>query len=83
MNQSYKSNAAKESEDWRKEGQEEPWTEAIQTDERFVLQLDIRELGTMLIMLGSNLATSDIETTKEKSVKLAEKFIEKWKNVEK
>lgn len=83
MNQSYKSNAVEESEDWRKEGQEEPWTEVIQTDERFVLQLDIRELGTMLIMLGSNLATSDIETTKEKSVKLAEKFIEKWKNVEK
>lgn len=83
MNQSYKSNAAKESEDWRKEDQEEPWTEVVETDERFVLQLDIRELGTMLIMLGSNLATSDIETTKENSVKLAEKFIEKWKNVEK
>lgn len=72
-----------ESEAWRKEGDEEPWTEIVQTDERFVLQLDIRELGTMLVMLGSNLATSDIEDTKEKALKLAEKFVNNWKYIEK
>ena len=72
-----------ESEAWRKEGDERPWTEVIETNERFVLQLDIRELGTMLTMLGSNLAVSNIDDTKEKSIKLAEKFIEKWKYIEK
>ena len=72
-----------ESEAWRKEGQEEPWTEVKETNERFVLQLDIRELGTMFTMLGSNLATSNIEDTKEKSIKLAQKFIEKWNHLEK
>lgn len=72
-----------ESEAWRKEGDEKPWTEVIETNERFVLQLDIRELGTMMTMLGSNLATANIEDTKEKSVKLVEKFIEKWKYIEK
>lgn len=72
-----------ESEAWRKEGDEEPWTEIVQTDERFVLQLDIRELGTMLVMLGSNLATSDIEDTKEKALKLTEKFLNNWKYIEK
>ena len=72
-----------ESEAWRKEGDEKPWTEVIETDERFVLQLDIRELGTMLTMLGSNLAVSNIDDTKEKSIKLVEKFIEKWKYIEK
>jgi hypothetical protein len=72
-----------ESEAWRKEGDEKPWTEVIQTDERFVLQLDIRELGTMLVMLGSNLATSNVEDTKEKALKLAEKFVNNWKYIEK
>jgi len=72
-----------ESEAWRKEGDEKPWTEVKETNERFVLQLDIRELGTMLTMLGSNLAISNIDDTKEKSIKLVEKFIEKWKYIEK
>ncbi|NDB80045.1 hypothetical protein EB155_09280 [archaeon] len=72
-----------ESEAWRKEGDEKPWTEVIETNERFVLQLDIRELGTMMTMLGSNLVTANIEDTKEKSIKLVEKFIERWKYIEK
>jgi hypothetical protein len=72
-----------ESEAWRKEGDEKPWTEVKETNERFVLQLDIRELGTMLVMLGSNLASSDVESTRERSLKLTEKFIEKWKHLEK
>ena len=72
-----------ESEAWRKEGEEQPWTEVKETGERFVLQLDIRELGTMMTMLGSNLATSDVEDTKEKSLKLVEKFIDRWKVIEK
>jgi len=70
-----------ESEAWRKEGQEQPWTEVKETGERFVLQLDIRELGTMMTMLGSNLATSNIEDTKEKALKLVEKFSKKWNYV--
>jgi len=72
-----------ESEAWRKEGEEQPWTEVKETGERFVLQLDLRELGTMMTMLGSNLATSNIEDTKEKSLKLVEKFINRWKYIEK
>lgn len=72
-----------ESEAWRKEGDEKPWTEVIETNERFVLQLDIRELGTMMTMLGSNLASANIEDTKEKSIKLLEKFIDRWKYIEK
>jgi hypothetical protein len=72
-----------ESEAWRKEGDERPWTEVIETNERFVLQLDIRELGTMMTMLGSNLASANIEDTKEKSIKLVEKFIDRWKYIEK
>jgi hypothetical protein len=72
-----------ESEAWRKEGDEKPWTEIRETDERFVLQLDIRELGTMMTMLGSNLATSNVEDTKEKALKLAGKFVQRWKYVEK
>ena len=72
-----------ESEAWRKEGDEKPWTEVKETNERFVLQLDIRELGTMMTMLGSNLATSDIENAKEKALKLAEKFVNNWKYIEK
>jgi len=72
-----------ESEAWRKEGEKQPWTEVKETGERFVLQLDIRELGTMMTMLGSNLATSDVEDTKEKSLKLVEKFIDRWKVIEK
>ena len=72
-----------ESEAWRKEGEEQPWTEVKETGERFVLQLDIRGLGTMMTMLGSDLATSNIEDTKEKSLKLVEKFIERWKVIEK
>lgn len=72
-----------ESEAWRKEGDEKPWTEVKETDERFVLQLEIRELGTMMTMLGSNLATSNIEDTKEKALKLAEKFVHNWKYTEK
>ena len=72
-----------ESEAWRKEGDEKPWTEVIETNERFVLQLDIRELGTMMTMLGSNLASANIEDTKEKSIKLVEKFIDRWKYIEK
>lgn len=72
-----------ENEDWRGCGTQEPWDEVVLTDERFVLQLDIRELGTMFTMLGSNLATSNIEDTKEKSIKLAQKFIEKWNHLEK
>jgi len=72
-----------ESEAWRKEGDERPWTEVIETNERFVLQLDIRELGTMMTMLGSNLASANIEDTKEKSIKLLEKFIDRWKYIEK
>lgn len=72
-----------ESEAWRKEGDEKPWTEVRETDERFVLQLDIRELGTMLVMLGSNLASSDVESTRDRSLRLTEKFIEKWKHLEK
>ena len=70
-----------ESEAWRKEGEEQPWTEVKETGERFVLQLDIRELGTMMTMLGSNLATSDIEGTKEKALKLVQKFTERWDHV--
>ena len=72
-----------ESEAWRKEGDERPWTEVIETNERFVLQLDIRELVTMMTMLGSNLASANIEDTKEKSIKLVEKFIDRWKYIEK
>jgi len=72
-----------ESEAWRKKGEEQPWTEVKETDERFVLQLDLKQLGTMMIMLGSNLATSNVEDTKEKSFKLVEKFIERWKYIEK
>lgn len=72
-----------ESEAWRKEGDEKPWTEVKETNERFVLQLDIRELGTMMTMLGSNLATSNIEDTKEKALKLTEKFVHNWKYTEK
>jgi len=72
-----------EKEDWRGCGTQKPWEEVVLTDERFVLQLDIRELGTMFTMLGSNLATSNIEDTKEKSIKLAQKFIEKWNHLEK
>jgi len=72
-----------ESEAWRKEGEEQPWTEVKETGERFVLQLDIRELGTMMTMLGSNLTTSSVEDTKEKSLKLVEKFINRWKSIEK
>lgn len=72
-----------ENEDWRGCGTQEPWDEVVLTDERFVLQLDIRELGTMLTMLGSNLVVSNIDDTKEKSIKLVEKFIEKWKYIEK
>jgi len=34
-------------------------------------------------MLGSNLVISNIDDTKEKSIKLVEKFIEKWKYIEK
>jgi len=71
-----------ESEAWRKEGEEQPWTEVKETDERFVLQRDLKQLGTMMIMLGSNLATSNVEDTKEKSLKLVEKFIERWKYIE-
>ena len=71
-----------ESEAWRKEGEEQPWTEVKETDKRFVLQLDLKQLGTMMIMLGSNLATSNVEDTKEKSLKLVEKFIERWKYIE-
>lgn len=70
-----------ESEAWRKEGEEQPWTEVKETGERFVLQLDIRELGTMMTMLGSNLVTSNVEDTKEKALKLVEKFSEKWNYV--
>ena len=72
-----------ESEAWRKEGDEKPWTEVKETNERFVLQLDIRELGTMLTMLGSNLVMSNIDDTRGKSIELVEKFIEKWKYIEK
>jgi len=72
-----------ESEAWRKEGDEKPWTEVKETGERFVLQLDIRELGTMMTMLGSNLATSNVEDAKEKALKLAENFIQNWKCIEK
>lgn len=72
-----------ESEAWRKEGEEQPWTKVKETDERFVLQVDIRELGTIMTMLGSNLVTSNVEDTKEKSLKLVEKFIERWKYIEK
>jgi hypothetical protein len=71
-----------ESEAWRKEGEEQPWTEVKETGERFVLQLDLKALGTMMIMLGSNLATSNVEDTKEKSLKLVENFIERWKYIE-
>lgn len=72
-----------ESESWRKEGQEEPWTEVRETDERFVLQLNAREIGVMFTMLSANLSTKDIEETRKKCVQLAEKFIDEWKYIEK
>lgn len=72
-----------ESEAWRKEGDEKPWTEVKETSERFVLQLEIRELGTMMTMLGSNLATANVEDTKEKALIMAEKFVQNWKYIEK
>jgi len=72
-----------ESEDWRKEGQEEPWTEVRETDERFVLQLSAREMGVMFTMLSANLSTKDVEETRKKCVQLAEKFINQWKYIEK
>ena len=72
-----------ESEDWRKEGQEKPWTEVIETDERFVLQLSAREMGVMFTMLSANLPTKDVEETRKKCIELSEKFIDKWKRTEK
>ena len=72
-----------ESEAWRKEGQEEPWTEVRETDERFVLQLSAREMGVMFTMLSANLSTKDVEETRKKCVELAEKFINQWKYIEK
>jgi hypothetical protein len=72
-----------ESEDWRKEGQEKPWTEVIETDERFVLQLSAREMGVMFTMLSANLSTKDIEETRKKCIELSEKFINQWKRIEK
>jgi len=72
-----------ESEDWRKEGQEKPWTEVIETDERFVLQLSAREMGVMFTMLSANLSTKDVEETRKKCIELSEKFINQWKRIEK
>ena len=72
-----------ESEAWRKEGDEEPWTEVRETDERFVLQLSAREMGVMFTMLSANLSTKDVEETRKKCVQLAEKFINQWKYIEK
>ena len=72
-----------ESESWRKEDQEAPWTEVRETDERFVLQLNAREIGVMFTMLSANLSTKDIEETRKKCVQLAEKFIDEWKYIEK
>jgi len=73
-----------ESEAWRCEGREQPWVKVSETNERFILQLHIRELGTMFTMLSSNLAQeANIEDTKDKAIKMAEKFIQKWKQIEK
>lgn len=72
-----------ESEDWRKEGQEKPWTEVIETDERSVLQLSAREMGVMFTMLSANLSTKDVEETRKKCIELSEKFIDEWKRTEK
>ena len=72
-----------ESEDWRKEGQEKPWTEVIETNERSVLQLSAREMGVMFTMLSANLSTKDVEETRKKCIELSEKFIDEWKHTEK
>ena len=72
-----------ESEDWRKEGQEKPWTEVIETDKRSVLQLSAREMGVMFTMLSANLSTKDVEETRKKCIELSEKFIDEWKRTEK
>tara|TARA_Y100000361_G_scaffold96156_1_gene86112 strand:+ start:518 stop:742 length:225 start_codon:yes stop_codon:yes gene_type:complete len=72
-----------ESEDWRKEGQEKPWTEVIETNERSVLQLSAREMGVMFTMLSANLSTKDVEETRKKCIELSEKFIDEWKRTEK
>ena len=72
-----------ESEDWRKEGREKPWTEVRETDERSVLQLSAREMGVMFTMLSANLGAKDIEETRKKCIELSEKFIDEWKRTEK
>jgi len=73
-----------ESEAWRCEGSEQPWVKVSETNERFVLQLHIRELGTMFTMLSSNLAQEcNIEDTKDKAIKIAEKFIQRWSQTQK
>ena len=73
-----------ESENWREGEGGNPWTEVVLRDERFVLQLDIREAATLLQMYGSNLASgSDVEDTRKKIVEIANKLKGKWEHLEK
>jgi len=73
-----------ESEAWRCEGSEQPWVKVSEINEKFVLQLHIRELGTMFTMLSSNLVQEcNIEDTKDKAIKIAEKFIQRWSQTQK
>ena len=65
--------------------EEQPWDEVILSEEKFILQLDIREVGVMFTMLSSNLAQEHADTNKtlNETLKIAEKFIKKWKNTRK
>jgi hypothetical protein len=60
------------------------WDEIVLRDERYILQVDVREAGTMLTMLGSNLGNgSDLEDTINQCIKVCEKIINKWQRIEK
>lgn len=43
---------------------EEPWDIVSDPDDKFILQLKLREAGTMLIMHSSNLASKDADVDK-------------------
>ncbi len=54
------------------------------TEERFVLQIHLREAATLLTMLSSNLSDENynIDKTKESTIMVVESLVNKIKNYE-